>query len=59
MQNSPVFAAVIQIVTSDELRELVQAVRDSENLRPLFQQIEDNGIHGEKVREYVRALFGY
>lgn len=59
MENSPVFRSVVEIVTSDELRQLIQNVRDSETLQPLFQRIEENGVHAEKIREYIRALFGF
>lgn len=59
MENSPVFRSVVEIVTSDEFRQLIQNVRDSETLQPLFQRIEENGVHAEKIREYIRALFGF
>lgn len=59
MENSPVFRSVVEIVTSDELRQLIQNVRDSETLQPLFQRIEENGVHAEKIRVYIRALFGF
>lgn len=59
MQNSAVFRAVVEIVTSDELRQLIQNVRDSATLQPLFLRVEENGVHAKKIREYIRALFGF
>lgn len=59
MQNREVFRAVVEIMTSDELRQLLDNVRASESLRPLFQIIEDNGIHAAKIREAIRAMFGF
>lgn len=59
LENSPVFRAVIEILTSDELRQLLENVKNSETLRPIFDQIVENGIHGEKIHEFLRALYGF
>lgn len=59
LQSSEVFRKVVQILTSDELRQLVANVAASESLRPLFQRIEENGVHAEKIKELVLALFGF
>lgn len=58
MQNNEVFRAVIEILTSDELRQLIANVKNSEALLPLFEEIESHGIHHEKIREYIHALVG-
>lgn len=59
MENSDVFRAVVEIVSSDEVRQLVENVRNSESLRPLFERIEENGIHAAKLKELLLALFGF
>lgn len=59
MENREVFRAVVEILTSEELRGLVAQVAESETLRPLFVRIEANGIHHAKIKELVLALFGF
>lgn len=59
MENREVFRAVVEILTSEELRGLVAQVAESETLRPLFARIEANGIHHAKIKELVLALFGF
>lgn len=59
MQNREVFRAVVEILTSEELRGLLAQVAESETLRPLFAQIEANGVHHAKIKELLLALFGF
>lgn len=59
MQNRPVFRAVVEIVTSDELMALIDAAHQSSEIRTLFGRLLNHGIDMEKIVSLRFALVGY
>lgn len=59
MENSAVFRSVVQIMSSDELKSLMEAAHESTEIRAQFDLLKEHGIDMEKIVAAKFALVGY
>lgn len=59
MQNSAVFRSVVEIMSSAELKTLIEAAHESTEIRTQFGRLLEHGIDMEKIVAAKFAMVGF